>query len=394
MNKHALKQLISPIMPWLALVFCIMPLIAHAAPAKLMQIRISQDRITLTLDQSPACSTFTLSNPDRLVIDCKNTRSGIALKNLRFYSATIKNIRTGHPDPSLLRLVFDLNTKTRYTRLTTANPTELVLDLSASSDTTPVAPATPTITTVRPKPTIVAPLTRRNVVIVIDPGHGGKDPGAIGRDGTQEKTVVLAIAKQLADIINAQPNMRAILTRNGDYFIPLAGRLMAARKGKADIFIAIHADAYFNNRANGASVYALSQHGASSVAARWLAQRENHSELGGVDLRGLDDQSYLLRSVLIDLAQTATSTDSLRLGTALLDALDNVTKLHYTRVEQAPFLVLKSPDIPSILVETGFISNPAEAQRLQDKRYQNKMAVALFQGIRTYLKKYSSSGVL
>ena len=231
------------------------------------------------------------------------------------------------------------------------------------------------------------------LTVMIDPGHGGKDTGAIGARGTQEKDVVLQIAKQLADLINQTPNMHAVLTRDGDYFVTLHNRLVYARKNKADIYISIHADSYFNNWASGASVYALSKNGATSIAARWLARRDNYSELGGVSLSELNDQSPLLRSVLIDLAQTVTVTDSMRLGGVLLDAMDNVTMLHYSRVEQAPFMVLKSPDIPSVLVETRFISNPAEETRLRDKKYQHKMAMSLFNGIRHYQKKYFSAGV-
>jgi N-acetylmuramoyl-L-alanine amidase len=191
-------------------------------------------------------------------------------------------------------------------------------------------------------------------------------------------------------LIEAEPNMRAVLTRNGDYFVPLIDRIKLARKGKADLFIAIHADSYFNTSSSGASVYALSRGGATSVAAKWLAQRDNYSELGGVDLGELEDQSYLLRSVLIDLAQTATITDSMRLGKSVLHSLDDVTRLHYSRVEQAPFMVLKSPDIPSILVETGFISNAKEEMHLRDPRYQDQIAQALLNGVRTYFRKYSS----
>ncbi|MFZ2314394.1 MAG: N-acetylmuramoyl-L-alanine amidase [Gammaproteobacteria bacterium] len=225
--------------------------------------------------------------------------------------------------------------------------------------------------------------------VVIDAGHGGKDSGALGSNGIKEKNVVLGIARKLADEINQQPGMRAVLTRSGDYFVPLRQRLRLARKGEGDLFVAIHADAYFNSRAIGASVYALSQHGATSEAARWLAQKDNYSELDGVEFNSLQDRSPLLRSVLIDLAQTATIRDSLRLGNKVLDALDNISTLHYKHVEQAPFMVLKSPDIPSILVETGFISNPREERRLADPRYQQRVARALLVGIQQYKDRYA-----
>lgn len=227
-------------------------------------------------------------------------------------------------------------------------------------------------------------LGARKMTIVIDPGHGGKDPGARGIAGKKEKDIVLAIAKQLSKEINQTENMRAILTRTGDYFVSLRKRLDLAREQNADLFIAIHADAYFNNHKSGASVFALSKRGATSEAARWLAKRDNYSELGEVELNELQDRSSLLRGVLIDLSQTATIRDSLRLGNKVLDALDNVSSLHYKYVEQAPFVVLKSPDIPSILVETGFISNPYEEARLANPIYQQKMAHALWQGIQRY----------
>lgn len=235
---------------------------------------------------------------------------------------------------------------------------------------------------------VLADRKHRTFRIVIDAGHGGKDTGALGQQGTAEKNIVLSIAKRLALQINKQPNMKAILTRSGDYFVPLRYRLQLARKDSADLFIAIHADAFFNNHAEGASVYALSQRGATSEAGRWLAKQENYSELDGVELNTLQDHSRLLRYVLIDLAQTTTIRDSLRLGNKVLDALDTISELHHTHVEQAPFVVLKSPDIPSILVEVGFISNPREEKRLQDVRYQEKIVYALQRGVLAYLNTY------
>lgn len=227
----------------------------------------------------------------------------------------------------------------------------------------------------------------KSLTIVLDAGHGGKDHGALGKKGTSEKKIVLEIAKKLAVLINQQPHMKAILTRYSDYFVPLRYRLKLARRKDADLFIAIHADAFFESSARGASVYALSQRGASNEAARWLAERENFSELGEIELDALQDKSKMLRSVLIDLAQTATIQNSLRLGASLLKALDHISSLHYRRVEQAPFVVLKSPDIPSVLVEVGFITNPWEEKRLNNKYYQNHLANALWQGIKHYLNR-------
>ncbi len=224
----------------------------------------------------------------------------------------------------------------------------------------------------------------RLFTVVIDAGHGGRDAGAKGCDGANEKTVVLAIARRLAQMINQSSTMRAVMTRDGDYFVPLRQRLKLARKDEADLFVAIHADAYFEKNARGASVYAQSTHGATSEAARWLAQKDNYSELDGVELNALQDRSTVLRSVLIDLAQTVTIQDSLRLGRNVLNSLDDISVLHYKHVEQAPFMVLRSPDIPSVLIETGFISNPYEEKRLSDPRYQEKLAAAIFNGICAY----------
>lgn len=229
--------------------------------------------------------------------------------------------------------------------------------------------------------------------VVIDPGHGGKDPGALGMNGTKEKDVVLSIARKLATEINRTNMMRAVLTRDHDCFIPLRERLKLARSGKADVFIAIHADAYYSNNKEGASVYAVSERGATSEAARWLAKRDNFSELGQVELDSLKDRSHMLRSVLIDLAQTATIRDSIRLGNKILSAINHISLLHYAQVEQAPFVVLKSPDIPSILVETGFITNPREEKHLNDPRYQQKLAEVLRAGISQYAKQYAAASM-
>lgn len=230
----------------------------------------------------------------------------------------------------------------------------------------------------------------RNAVIVIDPGHGGKDPGASGSGGIDEKNVVLAIAKDLDVDLKKEPHITPELTRHGDYFVTLRGRLRLARKGRADLFMAIHADAYSDNYAHGASVFALSEQGASSEAARWLAQKENYSELGGVDLA---DKSYELRSVLIDLSQTASISESLQYGWSIVNALrQNHMTLHRGTVEQAPFVVLKSPDIPSLLIETGFISNQQEELNLNNPDYQQKLAEALAEGVVSYLKHYPPPG--
>lgn len=222
----------------------------------------------------------------------------------------------------------------------------------------------------------------RKITIAIDPGHGGEDPGAIGATGSREKDITLAIGKRLKARIDQEPNMRAVLTRDGDYFIPLHGRVLKARKLQADLFISIHADAFTNPAARGSSVFALSEKGATSASARYLAKKENESDLiGGVSLNVKDP---LLARTLLDLSQTATINDSLKLGKAVLGEIGEINKLHKSRVEQAGFAVLKSPDIPSILVETAFISNPEEERRLNDANYQDKLIMSILEGIRTY----------
>ncbi len=231
---------------------------------------------------------------------------------------------------------------------------------------------------------------KRSSVIVIDPGHGGKDPGATGPGGIHEKNIVLAIAKDLDAILKREPHVHPEMTRSGDYFVTLRGRLQKARKGRADLFMAIHADAYINSYAHGASVYALSERGATSEAARWLAQKENYSELGSVDLA---NKSYMLRSVLIDLSQTATIRESLQFGWSVIHSFrESHLRLHRGTLEQAPFVVLKSPDIPSLLIETGFISSRKEELNLNNPRYQKKLAQALARGIVNYLKRYPPPG--
>ena len=225
-------------------------------------------------------------------------------------------------------------------------------------------------------------LRNRVLLIAVDAGHGGEDPGARGRRGTREKDVTLAIARRLKEQIDGTPGMRAILVRDGDYFIPLGVRVEKARKAHADLFVSIHADAFVKSHARGSSVFALSEHGATSASARWLAKKENEADLiGGVNLAVKDP--YLART-LLDLSQTATINDSLKLAKHVLKELGGINTLHRGHVEQAGFAVLKSPDTPSILVETAFISNPAEEQRLKDDAYQEKMARAILGGVRRY----------
>lgn len=229
------------------------------------------------------------------------------------------------------------------------------------------------------------PQTQRLIIVAIDAGHGGEDPGAVGPSGLYEKDVVLSIAQKLRARINAQPGMRAMLTRESDYFVPLQDRVSKARRVQADLFVSIHADAFLNPQARGASIFALSDKGATSAAARWMAKRENASDMvGGVNIKAKD--SSVMRAML-DMSTTAQIKDSLKLGQAVLSHLGKVGRLHKPRVEQAGFAVLKAPDIPSILVETGFISNPDEESKLRDDDYQGKLADALMSGIRRYFDR-------
>ncbi|MDR2208999.1 MAG: N-acetylmuramoyl-L-alanine amidase [Azoarcus sp.] len=275
-----------------------------------------------------------------------------------------------------------------------ADPEDPIAALLAKQETSPGTPPPASVSTPAPadKPSPVPdkgvarrdpPKTKRLFTIALDPGHGGEDPGAIGRRGSYEKNVNLSIARRLKRKIDNTPNMRAMLTRDGDYFVPLAQRVTRARKVQADLFVSIHADAFVRPEARGSSVFVLSEKGASSSAARWLAQQENNSDLiGGVNLARQDNH---IARTLIDLSLAATINDSLKLGRAVLTALGDVNTLHKPHVEQAGFAVLKAPDIPSILVETAFISNPEEEARLNDEAYQEKMADAILRGIQRYL---------
>ncbi len=334
--------------------------------------------IILNFTQPTLYRFFSLENKPRLVLDLQNTQLITQLKTISFSDPNIKLLRSGHPVPNTLRLVFDLDKMATHQIVVEKN--KLIIEITR-------APGARKISLPKKKKVIVKTPVTRDVVIVIDPGHGGKDPGALGPSAIEEKNIVLAISQQLANLINAQSNMRAVLTRHDDSFVTLRDRLKLAHKGNADLFISVHADSFFDNQSSGVSIYALSKSGATSEAARWIAKRENNSELGGADLSEVG-QNYLLRSVLIDLSQTATITDSLRFGTTLLDSLNHVTRLHYSHVEQAPFVVLKSPDIPSVLIETGFISNPKEETRLRSRYHQSQLAEALFKGIQEYSKKY------
>ena len=351
-------------------------------------------RITLEAAQPVAHKYFVLSNPDRLVIDLEGVEAGAALDALAAQLTAddpyIGAIRVGVNRPGVMRLVLDLKSAVRPSVFLlpplAAYGHRLVVDLypveAADTASSPaVLPQAVMAELQRPaKPGV--PQYARLVTVAIDAGHGGEDPGAIGATGSHEKNITLALAKKLKQKIDAQENMRAVLIRDGDYFVPLAQRVTKARAVKADLFMSIHADAFIKPHARGSSVFALSENGATSVAASWLAKKENEADLvGGINI---DVKDPFLKRTLIDLSQTATINDSLKLGNAVLKKIGGVNTLHKAQVEQAGFAVLKAPDIPSILIETAFISNPEEERRLNDPAYQDQLADAIVSGVRHY----------
>ena len=349
-----------------------------------------------------------LRNPERLVLDLDgiDTSSQLAQLPSRVHASDpyVASIRVGRQSPTVLRVVLDLKSEVKPDVFALTPVAEfghrLVLDLYPLI---PLDPLMALLESERAKDRIAPPdpaalpqaraqtaqpdrrnATRR-ITIAIDPGHGGEDPGAIGRRGTYEKNVVLAIARKLKSRLDAEPNMRAMLTRDDDYFVPLAQRVQKARRVQADLFISIHADAFREPAARGSSVFALSESGATSAAARWLAQKENDADLiGGVDL---DRRDPVLARTLLDLSQTAQISDSLKVGRHVLDGIGTHNTLHKNIVEQAGFAVLKAPDIPSILVETAFISNPDEELKLRSDRHQQKFAESIHEGVRRYFAK-------
>lgn len=375
-------------------------------------------RITLEATQPVAHKSFSLANPDRLVIDLEGVEPGAPLDALSSQLAAddpyIAAIRVGTNRPGVMRLVIDLKIPVKPS-IFQLQPLgqyghRLVMDLypakaatSAQSGSTqlnssqaspvqsiqaePPAPAvveSPQSAMIEPRKPAGAsgPKYARLITVAIDAGHGGEDPGAIGAAGSHEKAITLALAKKLKRKLDAQENMRGVLIRDGDYFVPLGQRVVKARALKADLFLSIHADAFIKPHARGSSVFALSEGGASSAAARWLAKKENDADLiGGMNI---DVKDPSLKRTLIDLTQTTTINDSMKLGHAVLKEIGGINTLHKAHVEQAGFAVLKAPDIPSILVETAFISNPEEERRLNDPAYQDTLVDAIVNGIKAY----------
>lgn len=405
------------------------PLPSHAAQILAVRVWPAEDytRVTLENDSDLKASHFVVKDPERLVVDIEGLDLNPTLKQLvakiQPNDPYIKQVRVGQNRPNVVRLVFDLKEEINPQVFTLAPIGEyrhrLIFDLYPVNPPDPIAAligkgewskpeVKPPLAEVKPEPIPVQPGTAhagttppevqtakaeeekplaltRMITIALDPGHGGEDPGAIGRGGSREKDVVLSIAKRLKSRIEAQPNMRVLLTRDADYFVPLHVRVQKARKVQADLFVSIHADAWIESTARGSSVFVLSEKGASSTAARWLANKENAADLiGGVNIKTHDRQ---LAHVLLDLSTTAQINDSLKVGKAVLKEIGGINRLHKAAVEQAGFAVLKAPDIPSILIETAFISNPEEEAKLTDEAYQNQMADAVLKGIRKYFAK-------
>lgn len=415
-----------------SLIFSVSPL-AGAAPRlpSVLAVRLwpaaDYTRVTLELDAPLKFSHFLVENPDRLVVDIEGVEFNSVLDSLARKLSTddpyIKLLRAGRFKPGVVRLVMELKTRVRPQvfelkpvgeyghrlvldlypdvpvdplmalaegRRDAVEPLKNQPDLAFDDKTPPGAPRpnekpveAPEIQTSKKSG---RPIVDRLVTIMLDPGHGGEDPGAIGQAGTYEKNVTLAVARRLKARLDAEPNMRAVLTRDADFFVPLQVRVQKARRVQSDLFLSIHADAWIKPDARGSSVFVLSEKGASSTQARLLAQKENEADLiGGVNLGAKDP--FLART-LLDLSQTATINDSLKLGKYLLGELGAINTLHKAHVEQAGFAVLKAPDIPSALIETAFISNPEEERRLNDEAYQNKLADAIVRGISQYFIKH------
>jgi len=388
-------------------------------PLKAVRVWPAQDytRVTLESDKPLRHSLLTVRNPERLVLDLENVDFPSVQQEFAGKISPndpyIANLRVGRFKPGVARVVLDLKAEVKPQIFTLAPIGEyrhrLVLDIY------PVDPLDPLLALLQEKPEFgtgqpsgksvepmrpeekaepkppksprhrPVPAISRQITIVIDAGHGGEDPGARGRRGTYEKTVTLTIARKLKTLIDAEPNMRALLTRDGDYYIPLEMRVDKARRVKADLLVSVHADAFIKPHVRGSSVFTLSERGATSTAAQWLAKRENDADLiGGVNL---DRKDRYLAMTLADLTLTAQISDSLKLGRSVLGELGGVNFLHKGSVEQGGFAVLKAPDIPSILVETAFISNPDEERRLNDVAYQEKISRAILRGIKNYVAK-------
>ena len=365
-------------------------------------------RITIESIAPLSNDQMILKNPERVVIDLKGIAINDVIKalpsQLSGKDPNIKNIRVAQFTPNVTRIVIDLKGQARIKifSLKPINPykNRLVIDfypenqdsiavllrqLELKKDTVTSRTKNPPDEIIKAEKIIVKKKEKINKIIVaIDAGHGGEDPGAIGKGGTLEKDINLQISKKLKVLINREKNMKAVLIRDGDYFVPLAARVKKARKIKANIFISIHADAFTKRSVRGSSIFALSEKGATSAFAKLIANKENESDLiGGVSI---DDKDPVLAKTLLDLSQSATVDDSINLGNHVLSKVKRVNRLHKKHVEQAGFAVLKAPDIPSILIETAFLSNPTEEKNLRSKAFQDKLVKSILKGIKSYLK--------
>lgn len=384
------RQLLNLLLAGTALVF---PWSAYATQIRSARLWNSADKLRLVLDLSGPVhyKTFTLSAPERLIIDLSGARLSGDFSQLALANTVIRSIRSGHFGQGDTRIVLDLNQPVQLNSFLLppqdGQGHRLVLDLSGS---TKIAPSMAAAAAPAAKPQALADRAhpKRDIIVVVDPGHGGKDPGAVGARGEREKDVVLSIAQLLAKRLKREKGFDVKLVRNDDFFVPLRKRVEIARKHKADMFISVHADAAPRLTASGASVFALSEGGATSATARFMAQRENGVDLlGASSLLNLKDKDPMLAGVILDMSMNATIAASLQLGSTVLDSLSGITSLHQKRVEQAGFAVLKSPDVPSILVETGFISNSRDSQRLVTARHQQAIADGLFQGLQRYFER-------
>ncbi|MCU1776698.1 N-acetylmuramoyl-L-alanine amidase [Pseudomonas sp. 14P_5.3_Bac1] len=366
------------------------PLGAFATQIRNARLWRSDDKLRLVFDLSGPVQykTFSLTSPERLIIDLSGAGLSGDFSQLALKNSGITSIRSGHFGKGDTRIVLDLAAPMQVNSFLLppqdGQGHRLVLDLSSATQA-------PRQIAAQPQP-LVAPVDKvhpkRDIIVVVDPGHGGKDPGAIGSKGQREKDVVLSIAQLLAKRLKREKGFDVKLVRNDDFFVPLRKRVDIARQHKADMFISVHADAAPRLTASGASVYALSEGGATSATARFMAQRENGADLlGATTLLNLKDKDPMLAGVILDMSMNATIASSLQLGSSVLGSLQNITTLHQKRVEQAGFAVLKSPDVPSILVETGFISNTQDAQRLVTARHQQAVADGLFEGLKKYFEK-------
>ena len=341
-------------------------------------------RVVLDLSDAATFKHFTLSNPDRVVVDIQDTKLKAKLKNLDLSRSPVKKVRAAKRNKKDLRLVFDLSEKVKpNTFLLAANQQygdRLVIDLY-DREAKPIAVKTAANNN-----------GKRDIIIAIDAGHGGEDPGALGPRKAREKVVVMSIAREVKKRFDNMPGYRGVLVRDGDYYVGLSKRRDIARKEQADLFISIHADAFTDKSVSGGSVYTLSQRGASSASARFLAKSANSTDLiGGVALSDKDD---VLAGVLLDLSMTAKLDHSVLVGKEILREMKGITKLHKNTVEHASFAVLKTPDIPSVLVETGFISNPKEARRLTNSSHQKKLASAIVRGTSAFFNRHAVEGTM